>query len=402
MPQPPTSAPRESSSLESLVPVINPRTLGDWFLDVFKTIVPSAETRHHWLSPYAKTANFLRPGYKPDPSLEVTLRFHDRSLPIALASPIILAAGGNKTGRNLPDFASLGFGGVSVGSATPTPWEGNPFRPRVQLIPADDAMQNSMGLNNPGIDAIAAAVDRDLGRCHRRRMALGISVADTPGGNPDPDAWIDEIAGAFRKAYHAADYVELNVSCPNTGHQRLDDDAEWLRGLLSRIMSIRKSLAVRKAVFVKLSPDLSAPALDATLQVIEETGVTGLVLFNTFPAGKSKYLKLKTPPESLKPLRLDGGLGGLSGRPLYQNTLPAIRYIRKRCPHLALMAVGGIDHGAKVLELLEAGADVVQCYTVLAYRWMAIRRMNKELQEAMRMRGISHLDTLRGSPGDAI
>jgi dihydroorotate dehydrogenase len=66
------------------------------------------------------------------------------------------------------------------------------------------------------------------------------------------------------------------------------------------------------------------------------------------------------------------------------------------------MAVGGIDHGAKVLELLEAGADVVQWSTVLAYRWMAIRRMNKELQEAIRMRGISHLDTLRGSPVDAI
>jgi dihydroorotate dehydrogenase len=61
-------------------------------------------------------------------------------------------------------------------------------------------------------------------------------------------------------------------------------------------------------------------------------------------------------------------------------------------PKLAIFACGGVDHGAKVLDLIEAGADAVQCYSVIAYRWNAARRMNRELLEAMRARGIQSLD----------
>jgi len=59
---------------------------------------------------------------------------------------------------------------------------------------------------------------------------------------------------------------------------------------------------------------------------------------------------------------------------------------------MTLFAAGGIDHGGKVLDLLEAGADAVQVYTVLAYRWNAVRQMNRELLAAMRARGITSLD----------
>ena len=38
------------------------------------------------------------------------------------------------------------------------------------------------------------------------------------------------------------------------------------------------------------------------------------------------------------------------------------------------------------------GVLAVQCYTVLAYRWQAVRRMNRELLEAMRAKGIQALD----------
>jgi len=34
----------------------------------------------------------------------------------------------------------------------------------------------------------------------------------------------------------------------------------------------------------------------------------------------------------------------------------------------------------------------VQCYSVVAYRWNAIRKMNKELLEAMRARGVQSLE----------
>jgi hypothetical protein len=132
------------------------RTPGDWFLDAVKFLVPNAEARHHLLATYARIRSWVPPHPGVSPALEKTLRFHDRSLPLIIGNPVFLAAGGNKSAENLPAFADLGFGGITVGSATQTPWAGNPQRPRVRLLPRDRAMQNSMGLNNPGIERIAA------------------------------------------------------------------------------------------------------------------------------------------------------------------------------------------------------------------------------------------------------
>jgi dihydroorotate dehydrogenase len=366
-------------------------TMGDNLLEAIKRVVPSAETRHHFLAHYARFFSFLPPRYSIPAALEKTLRFHDRSLPITLGGPILMAAGGNKTAEHLPAYAALGFGGISAGSATLKPWDGNPFRPRVRLLPVDRAMQNSMGLNNPGIEAIAREVDVALGRCHRRKMAVGISVTDTPGVTEESRI-LSEVEASFRRAYGAADYVELNLSCPNTGTTRLDTDTALLGRILNHVMGVRKTLVPRKAVFVKLSPDMGPRTLDAVLQTVSDAGVSGLVLFNTFPGDKGKFLRMATPPADIEPLTTSGGKGGISGRILYQNTLPAVRYIRGQLPRLTLFASGGIDHGAKVLDLLEAGADAVQVYTVLAYRWNAVRQMNKELLQAMKDRGIRTLD----------
>jgi len=367
------------------------RTLGDWMLEAGKILVPNPETRHHLLATFAAFADAVPPRSRPPSGLERTIRFHDRSVPLTLASPIMLAAGGNKFAEHLPAFSSLGFGAVSVGSATSAPREGNPFRPRMRLFPEDRSMGNSMGLNNPGIDVVATAVDRALGACHRRKLALGISVADNPSLE-DADGKIADAVATFRKAYRAADYIELNVSCPNTGDNRLDTQEAFLADLLGEIMEARRSLAPKKAVFVKLSPDLSARALDGNLRIIADAGVTGLVLFNTFPGEKARYLRMNTPEADIGAVTAYGGKGGLSGRILYKNTLPAVQYIRRQLPKLAIFACGGVDHGSKVLDLLDAGAEAVQCYTVLAYRWNAVRKMNRELLEAMRSRGIQSLD----------
>jgi dihydroorotate dehydrogenase len=366
------------------------RGFGDWMLEAGKLLIRDAEARHGLLSTFAACSR-LMPGGSPPPELERVLRFQDRSVPLTMASPIMLAAGGNKYGEHLPSFASMGFGAVSVGSATGAPREGNPFRPRVRLLPMDRAMNNSMGLNNPGIDVLAPEVDKALGACHKRRMALGISVADTPG-EEDPDAKIADVLATFRKAYRAADYIELNVSCPNTGKDRMDARAAFLAAMLREVMEARKGLAPKKAVLVKLSPDLSARALDSNLQIASDAGVTGLVLFNTFPGDKARFLRMASPEDRILPVTASGGKGGLSGRILYKNTLPAVKYIRRQLPKLAIFACGGVDHGAKAMDLLEAGADAVQCYTVLAYRWNAVRKMNRELLEAMRARGIKGLD----------
>ncbi|HKP98280.1 MAG TPA: dihydroorotate dehydrogenase 2 [Fibrobacteria bacterium] len=364
---------------------------GDLLLEAGKALIRNPETRHRLLATYAALADAMPLRSHPPSGLEKTIRFHDRSVPITLASPIMLAAGGNKSAEHLRGFSALGFGAVSVGSATSAAREGNPFRPRMHMLPLDRSMSNSMGLNNPGIETIATEVDKALGACHRRKLALGISVADTPGVE-EADHKIADVLATFRRAYRAADYIELNVSCPNTGDNRMDAQEAFLAELLREVMEARKSLAPKKAVFVKISPDLNARALDGNLQILSDAGVTGLVLFNTFPGDKARYLRMNTPEPEIRPVGANGAKGGISGRILYKNTLPAVQYIRRQLPKLTLFACGGVDHGAKVLDLLDAGADAVQCYTVLAYRWNAVRKMNRELFDAMRARGIQSLD----------
>lgn len=366
-------------------------TMGDKFLDLIKKIVPNAELRHNLLPSLARMQAATWSTNKNHWEIETTIKFRDKSVPILMNSPIMLAAGGSKTGKNLPYFHALGFGGVSVGSATAKATEGNPYRPRIHMLPKDLAMINAMGLNNPGIDAVAKTVDLHLGRCHAHKLSLGISIAETPGVE-GTDAKIQDMLQSFRRAYRAADWIEINVSCPNTGTQRIDWHKEYLGILLTEIMQIRKNLVPRKAVFVKLSPDLGQKSLEQILDFVDQTGVTGLVLFNTFPAERAKYLDLKTP--EIPPVSDNGKRGGISGSPLYKNTLPAVKFIKQQLPNLSIMAVGGIDHGSKVLDLLLAGADAVQCYTVLAYRWNAIHKMNSELVEAMNDRGISSMEHL--------
>ena len=376
------------------------RTRGDLFLSLLKKIYPNPEVRHQKLAEFARRAKWLpKPSLNLDKPIDHVVRFEDKSNPLYLNCPIILAAGGNKFAEELDGFADLGFGGITVGTVTRKSRDGNPFRPRIRMLEPDRAIQNSMGLNNPGIDAIASRVDAQLGRTRRRTLSIGISVAETPGID-DEEERLNDILFTFRKAYQVADYVEVNLSCPNTGHQRVDNQLRYLDKVLGSIMRIRRSQALRKAVYGKLSPDLGEKQLHALLEMVVSHGLNGLVLFNTFPGNRTKYLPMQAKPETLLPVTEDGALGqdygplhgvledgalgGVSGRPLYVNTFRAVEYIKNRHPGLSIMASGGIDHGAKVYDLLRMGADAVQVYSVLGYRWFGPRKMQQELHDCLR------------------
>ena len=183
----------------------------------------------------------------------------------------------------------------------------------------------------------------------------------------------------------------MNVSCPNTGENRLDLDTRFSETIFSEIMRLRNTLGVRKAVFAKLSPDLSLRGLQTLLDVISKYGVNGVVLGNTFPTSKMDVLPVKATWDSLTPLRADGDKGGLSGRPLYENMFQNVAYVRKNYPKLKVMACGGIDHGYKIFDLLQLGVCAVQCYSVVAFRWMAAHAMRRELLAALQGNGYKSL-----------
>lgn len=344
------------------------------------------EFRHDSLKHVARFAPYLPfLSGKPDftPELKTTITFPDKSNPIVLSAPIILAAGANKTALRVSDYANLGFGGVSVGTATRHFRKGNTHRPRVGFLEEDRTIYNSMGLNNDGVEVIAKRVSAQIASIHKSGMSVGISVAETPGLSSEKEK-ITDVLESFAIAYPVGDYIEINASCPNTGENRLDLDTQFIEHLFSEIMKYRDSQSIRKAVYAKLSPDFSENQLLATVEVLVRSGVNGVIVGNTFPTKKMGELPMFAKYDELKVLRADGDKGGLSGRPLYLNTYSMTQFVKSRFPQLSVIACGGIDHGEKVFDLMQAGADAVECYSVCAFRWMPAHAMRKELFKALR------------------
>ena len=69
-----------------------------------------------------------------------------------------LAAGFDKRARAAPAWPALGFGFAEVGTVTEHGQPGNP-RPRIHRLPADRALINRLGFNNPGARATARRLD---------------------------------------------------------------------------------------------------------------------------------------------------------------------------------------------------------------------------------------------------
>ena len=353
-------------------------TLPDRILALIREYMPSAELRHESLAPLARAMQFFAP-WQPPRGAARRLVFADGSIPLAVRTPLVLAAGASKQARHLAAFASFGFGAVTVGTATLRARRGNPLHPRVRTVEEHRAIQNAMGLNNPGIGPLVRRIAAQRYDIESEGLRVGISVAEDPDLLPDesPDG---NVLSCLAEAWPEADYVELNLSCPNTGHERLDRAWDRIRRLLGEVSEFREAQSSKKPFWVKLSPDLGPDVLATALANIREAGLTGAILFNTWPAAHGTWPD-GTALDELPELGRPGLLGGLSGHPLFTRTLDGIRQAKGSAEDLSLVGCGGIETGSEASDLLEAGADLVQLYSVLAFRWLAARRIAEELRD---------------------
>jgi dihydroorotate dehydrogenase len=157
-----------------------------------------------------------------------------------------------------------------------------------------------------------------------------------------------------------ADYLAVNVSSPNTvGLRRLQGRAA-LQKLLTQVQASRllasQELGRSVPILVKLSPDLDPAELDDALDVIQGTGMDGVIATNTTLS---------------RPSLLNANVheaGGLSGAPLHHQSLQMVRQIvQSTNGHLPVIGVGGIMDAAGARRMLDAGAVLVQVYTGLVY-----------------------------------
>lgn len=288
-----------------------------------------------------------------------------------LANPIGLAAGFDKNARVYNRMAAQGFGFVEIGGVTPLPQAGNP-RPRVFRLPEDCAVINRMGFPNDG----AAAIEARLRRKGRPAgLILGINLAS----NADSSEPADDFVKLARRFAPYADYLTLDISCPNTANGQVFLDPGALADLLERLANVAWRGPVPR-LLAKLSPDLDDGLLQRLVRTLITARIDGIVVANTTTA-RSPALRSRFARES----------GGLSGTPLFAPSTALLARVRELTGgSVTLIGVGGIASGDDAYAKLRAGASAVQLYTGLIYGGTAlVTRIKRELAALLRRDGVT-------------
>lgn len=275
---------------------------------------------------------------------------------IEFPNPIGLGAGFDKNARAVETLAALGFGFLELGSISARPSEGNRVRPRLFRLPADDALVVFYGVPNEGAEAIA----HRLAGVHPSRP-LGVSLVETNTGvMAELEHVIQELVDAARPFRGVADYLTLNLNCPNsTGGRSHFEDPRNLRLLLERFRSIEPL----PPVFLKTALPSEPGAIDAVLEASDPFPfVKGFI---PSAHAENPRARLKTPKEVLD--RMPGSVTGPFNR---QAANEAVRswYARIDRRRHTLVGVGGITCAEDAYESIRSGASLVQLVTALVYR----------------------------------
>ena len=288
------------------------------------------------------------------------------------SNPVGLAAGFDKNARLVRFWEKIGFGFVEVGSVTARGARGNK-RPRAFRLPDDRALINRMGLNSQGAEKIARRLRKLAGR---RTAPLGINLAKTNDDAIIGDAAVEDFRRSFHRLAPLADYVALNISCPNTADGRTFEDPEILEALLRVLFAERNELRLAVPVLIKLAPPPTPKVVfDSLVEEIVEIalgyGVQGFIATNT----ASDRQNLTTPQAVLDRI----GPGGLSGAPLAERSTQLVRYLYRRTGGtVPIIGVGGVDSSEAAYAKLRAGASLVQLYTGLVYEGPGLIKQIKE------------------------
>ena len=320
------------------------------------------ETAHH-----LAISSGARLGWASNTMRAVT-RIDDERLSIDVAglhfpSPIGLAAGFDKSGTAISALAGLGFGSIEIGSISIDPSEGNP-KPRLWRLPDDNGIVVHYGLPNDGVVAIAERLART-----RLPVPLGINLVVTnrgPGAAPlNADQIIGEYATAAKAMAPYADYLMLNLSCPNTVDGR-DFFAD--PGHLDACLAALDEAKLRLPVFLKVSPLGGIEAIERVLAAAEGRDFVSGFMFNLPPV---KPGGMRTPEQVWRKIP-----GAVSGPPAAALADFCIRETFRRMDRkrYILIGAGGVSTAQDAYAKIRLGASLVQLLTALIYQGPGVVR----------------------------
>ncbi|MGE0153576.1 MAG: quinone-dependent dihydroorotate dehydrogenase [Reyranellaceae bacterium] len=352
-------------------------------LDLYPLLRPALPLidaeRGHRIALWALRNGLLRPETSPDDPV-LTTSLMGRMLP----NPIGLAAGFDKNALVINATQSMGFGFIEIGGVTPRPQPGNP-RPRLFRLSEDHAVINRMGFNNDGMDIIAQRLTlRDP-----RAGMVGVNMASN-SDSQDPARDFDLLVEKFTPL---ADYMTIDISCPNTPNGKVFQSKAPLEALLERLKATRARAAQQAGValpcmLIKSAPDLTEQEKRDIAQVALASGIDGMIVSNTTIAR----------PDSLRS-RYRSERGGMSGRPLFEmSTRLLAEMYRLTEGKVTLIGVGGIASAADAYEKIRQGAAAVQLYSAMVFHGPhLVHRMKQELAQLLRRDGFASVGAAVGA-----
>jgi len=291
---------------------------------------------------------------------------------IELDNPVLAASGTFGYGREFAELYDINvLGSFSFKGTTLTPRPGNAL-PRIAETPS--GMLNSIGLQNPGVDAV---IREELPRL---REVFHKPVMANIGGQSAAD--YAEAAEKLSREEQVG-WLEVNISCPNVrrGGMSFGTDPEAAAGITRAVRAVTD-----KPVIMKLSPNVTDIA--AVARACEEAGADGISLINTL-------LGMRIDLNTKKPL-LANTTGGLSGPAVFPVALRMVWQVYEAV-HIPIIGIGGIDSAEKVCEMMLAGATAVQVGAANLRDPLACPKIIRALPEVLDRYGIKNIADLTGA-----
>jgi len=290
---------------------------------------------------------------------------------LRLENPVIPASGTFGFGLELADSLDLNvLGGISLKGTTREARFGNPT-PRIAECNA--GMINSVGLQNPGIEALVKDKAPAL-----RKIYRGAIIANISGFSVEEYAYNCEQADACPDI----DILEVNVSCPNVhnGGMAFGTDPASAAAVTKAVKAVS-----RKPVFLKLSPNVTD--IVSIARACEDAGADGITLINTL-LGMRIDIRRRRPVIANK-------MGGFSGPAVFPLALRMVYQVAHACS-IPVMGCGGVRRAEDVIEMMMAGATAVQVGAENLRNPMVCPEIVAALPELMDNLGINSLQEIIG------
>ena len=290
---------------------------------------------------------------------------------ITLDNPVIPASGTFGYGKEFAEIYDINIlGSISFKGTTREARLGNPL-PRI--AECTDGLINSVGLQNPGLDAVCEKELPDLAKIYKKPVIANISGFS-----------IDEYtacASAMDKQEQVG-IIEVNVSCPNVhnggmAYGVLPESAAEVTRAVKAVTS--------KPVYIKLSPNVTD--IVEIAKACEEAGADGLSLINTL-------LGMRIDISRRKPV-IANKMGGFSGPAIFPVAVRMV-YQVANAVNIPVIGMGGVSSARDVIEMMMAGASAVQVGAANLVNPYACKEIIEVLPKLCEELGIEKLSEIIG------